>query len=1114
MRTSFGVVSLGLVVAAAAACSGHSRASAPGQTGSTAPASSPTLMGDRAMIVLLRDQLTGLDPSRAAARVRSAAIAASHAPIVAQLQGVKPRAVHSFETINGFGTTLSPAEVTSLQTRPEVLAVVPDRVIQLPTRRGKGAIRAQGAAAPTATAGSTPVLCNTLEPEALQLTNTAFLDPTTPQAQQVIDGNGQTVTGRGVTVGILADGLDTTVPGFVHTDGSPVFVDYQDFSGDPAGTPTAGGEMFGDASSIAAQDTPNGQVLNYDLSQYGGYTPLPSPCNIRVRGVAPSASLVGLKVFSNLGYTTTSAFVQAIEYAVVHDHVDVLNESFGGNVVADEARDPTSLANAAAVRAGVTVTVSTGDAGPNTIASPATDPNVIAAGASTQYRLYAQLGLGVAGLATGWVDDNVSTFSSGGFAQRRPRTVDVLAPGDLGWALCSTNNALYQDCGNFNGGASPLEIFGGTSEAAPLTAGTAALVIQAYRSTHGGQSPSPALVKSIILSNASDVGAPADEQGAGRIDALAAVNTALSVQDQNGAPGPHGTGLLVSPNALPLTANPGDTIQSSFQLTNTGTSTLELQPALQQLGPAVAGQTLTEQLSAADAPIVAPTFVVPAGVAHLDASIAFAPVQSTGQTLVILGLIDPDGRDVAFSYPQGDGSGYGEVEVANPTAGTWTALIYTVTSGAGSYTGPVQLTWAAENYVPFGSVSPSKVKLPAGSSAWVTATFQAPSQPGDTAAAVRFPGSALAEIPVTLRTLVPIGPRGAAFSGTLTGGNARQDASPTQTFAFDLPPGHDDLALSLSVPEAGYTLAGYLVDPNGNVLDSVTNVDATETAQNSLQLFRAAPEAGRWRFVLVELQAAGTRTSIEFSAQIALDSASVSAAGLPRSTHTRVSASTGLPVTVTVTNTGSLAKAYFADARLSTLVYATLPQAGCSSTTTLPGFCSLVDVPTEVAAIQLQAQSTGPINMDAAPLAGDPDLWASPVGRNTVAAYLQAPEIPFGWWFMEPAPVGPFGAAGAPTQPITTTVTVAMQAFDPSVTASSGDYWADVVEGTTTYLPLVLAPGASGAITLLIKPSAQSVGQSVQGTLYVDTQNPGNLEDADGTGDEVVGLPYAYTVAR
>ena len=60
-------------------------------------------------------------------------------------------------------------------------------------------------------------------------------------------------------------------------------MDYQDFSGDPAGTPTAGGEAFGDASSIAAQDMPNGAILTFDISQYVNPAhALPSPCNIRI----------------------------------------------------------------------------------------------------------------------------------------------------------------------------------------------------------------------------------------------------------------------------------------------------------------------------------------------------------------------------------------------------------------------------------------------------------------------------------------------------------------------------------------------------------------------------------------------------------------------------------------------------------------------------------------------------------------------------------------------------------------------------------------------------------------------------------------------------------------
>ena len=54
-------------------------------------------------------------------------------------------------------------------------------------------------------------------------------------------------------------------------------------------------------------------------------------CLIRILGMAPGAALIGLKVLGQANATTTSAFVQAIDYAVNVDKVDVLNESFGGN---------------------------------------------------------------------------------------------------------------------------------------------------------------------------------------------------------------------------------------------------------------------------------------------------------------------------------------------------------------------------------------------------------------------------------------------------------------------------------------------------------------------------------------------------------------------------------------------------------------------------------------------------------------------------------------------------------------------------------------------------------------------------------------------------------------
>src|SRR5699024_10194692 len=95
------------------------------------------------------------------------------------------------------------------------------------------------------------------------------------------------------------------------------------------------------------------------------------------------------------------------------------------------------------------------------------------------------------------------------------------------WAECSTNTAIYTECENAIGGSTiGLEDFGGTSESAPLTAGTAALVIQAYRQAHGGKTPKPAVVRQIIFSSATDLGISAENQGAGLLNALRAVQMA------------------------------------------------------------------------------------------------------------------------------------------------------------------------------------------------------------------------------------------------------------------------------------------------------------------------------------------------------------------------------------------------------------------------------------------------------------------------------------------------------------------------------------------------------------------------------------------------------------
>ena len=1120
-------------------------------SGLSAPAK-PAAAPMHNVIVILRDQRPDLPPTRGAREARAVTLAAAQSPIVAHMQASGAPKIRGFAMINAVAATVSDSEAEQLAAHPLVQAVVPDKVLKLKTQRAR--VSSQWSGGNGGGGGSSAALCNTLEPEALQLMQVAYLDPSKPQAQRIIDGNGELVTGKGVKVAWLADGMDPTLPGFTHTDGTPVFIDYQNFNGDPAGTPTGGAEAFGDASSIAAQDTPNGKVLTFDISTFvNAAHPLPSPCNIRIRGVAPGASVVGLNVFSSIGISTTSNFVQAIEYAVIHDDVDVINESFGANPYPDTDNDPIALADQAAVAAGVTVVVSTGDAGYNgTMGTPSTDAAVISSGATTQFRGYAQTGEGATILANnGWISDNISALSSGGFSMSGPRVPDTVAPGDLGWALCSTNISLYFECTNFQtpAAAAPIQLFGGTSQSSPLTAGAAALVIQAYRSTHGGKSPSPALVKKILMSSATDLGAPPTEEGAGLINAYQAVKTALSVWDENGHGwGSGGGGLLNSPTSVSIEDFPRASESVTVAITNTGASKENLQPTLQALGPPIASQALTLTLNPATDPTfvdesgfvrayVTQTFVVPAGAQHLDAAIAYLSPFYAPAVLARLTLVDPRGRNAAYTLPQGAGSGYGHVDVVNPVAGTWTAIIWTRGVVGIGYSGPVQFSWTAENYVTLGSVSPASFDLAPGETQYVRARFTMPSQPGDQGIAIRFASSSWgsgswsgdhgadhashSEIPIALRTLIPIRHDGASFSGTLTGGNGRPGAGPTQTFAFDVPKGVDNMSLNLEITDPLYLLEGLLIDPNGMQLSVEGNVDANGNSTGAMQLSRANPQPGRWQFILLlNFYTSGKQISLPFNAQIGFNTAQVSASALPNDPATKLSAS-GAPIVVpiTITNNGGLAQAYFADARLDAKTALALGAfSACAPVPTLPYGCFGTYLPTQVHSVEFLAQSTVPITMDANNLVGyivgatgAPDIYSKPIGPDTVAASITEPEVPWSLWAIYPSEIGPYGAAGAPTVPVVAEAILRLKAFDASVSSNTGDFWADVTFGTNTTNNLqnllLLSPGQTGVIHVTITPNPAQVGTTVRGHIFIDTFN-GTV----GTGDEVVRIPYSYTV--
>ena len=295
----------------------------------------------------------------------------------------------------------------------------------------------------------------------------------------------------------------------------------------------------------------------YDLADYTVHH-LTQPCKIKLEGIAPQVNLTAYKVYADNDFTTTSAFLQAIDYAVNVDHVNVLNEEAGSFPMPDTSADLIKTANANAMAAGVTITVPSYDSGlTNTIWSPASQPGVISVGASTTFRSYAQSdeagfwGIG----ATGWVSDNISSLSSGGSTEQG-RGIDIVAPGDLDWIACTG-----ADCHTAAGTHTGLMLEGGTSEAGPIVAAVAALVIQSYRAAHGGASPSPAQVDSLIDGTADDLDYPGAQQGAGLVDAYRAVAAARAM-----------SGVVASTDQLDAIGNPGSGRNFSVTLTNTGSS--------------------------------------------------------------------------------------------------------------------------------------------------------------------------------------------------------------------------------------------------------------------------------------------------------------------------------------------------------------------------------------------------------------------------------------------------------------------------------------------------------------------------------------------------------------
>ncbi|HEY7815105.1 MAG TPA: hypothetical protein VIC62_17800, partial [Nakamurella sp.] len=781
----------------------------------------------------------------------------------------------------------------------------------------------------------------------------------------------------------------------------------------------------------------------------------------------------------------------------------------------------------AAVAAGVVVVASSGDAGyTNTIGSPASDPNVISAGASTQFQFYAQTNYAAADYFSTkpWLNNNISSLSSSGFTETG-RTIDLLAPGDLSFASCDAS-PVFAGCVNFKGQSSSVEEAGGTSESSPFVAGAAALVIQAYRQTHGGATPTPALVKQILVSTASDIGAPADEQGAGLLNSYKAVQLAESVQTADGTPAQTGNTLLKSAGQLNAVALPGTKEHFPVTITNTGGGRENVSIVGRAIGPDRNVQTGSVTLSDSSSPqftnyqgitnnYATFTFHVAPGQNRLDASIAYPgnPAKGNNQRVRLI-LINPGGRFAAHSLPQGVGN-YGNVDVTNPVGGTWTGVIFSDVSTSNGTVGTIPWRVATQKYTQFGTISTGFVSLKAGQSKTITVSARTPASPGDASASIVFSTGFAANtstIPVTLRSEVDVA-GGGTFGGVLNGGNGRSPGEgQVDYYEFNMGSGVNNITTDVSLTnDAGDPVGAYLVDPNGDVAGYGQN-SINGTQGTSLTAWAVNPIQGTWTLIVDFAEpVAGDEVSQPFTGSVAFNAVNVSAAGMPDSAGTTLPAGQPVTVPVTITNNGAQAEDFFVDPRLdssTTLALAPYSQASGLSLPLVVG-PPVWFMPTEASAVSVAATASLPIMFDYEPNTGDPDLVSS-VGTSASGSYTPAAgNLTNGFWAATPSEIGPY-PGGAPAGTVSMSMSATFKAFDSAMTSSTGDLEPAAVNPATTFSPAVINPGQSATINVTITPSGPA-GSVVSGTLYVDDFLTNVPAYGQQGADEMGAIPYTYT---
>jgi hypothetical protein len=385
-------------------------------------------------------------------------------------------------------------------------------------------------------------------------------------------------------------------------------------------------------------------------------------------------------------------------------------------------------------------------------------------------------------------------------------------------------------------------------------------------------------------------------------------------------------------------------------------------------------------------------------------------------------------------------------------------------------------------------------------------------------------------VSAVIRTVIDTANNHGAYSGVVTGGNAR-GVTPGETFSyqFNVPKSWDDLQVSTEFannPNSFIDLV--LIDPNGELSDVVSNATLNQaqtglTLTKDLQSFTADPVPGLWHMVVVvQNPVSGTAIEQPFTGHVTDRGVRVNSHQLPDSNSTKLAVGVPASYDLKVTNPGVQPIFVGVDPRLEkTVTLRAVPIQGQETFALPPDPAEepVYQAPPDTQSLTVTAESTTPAQLELQGSAAGFDLFGdlSSAQQGSTLSVAKVSEsgkgnyISRGIWFTNMQQIGPFPEA-APAGESTLSASMRTFAFDPTVTSEPGDPYGNSVDPNAPIGPAVeIDPGQTATITVTITPTAKGSASGILNLVTVPNlpTGAGGLP-FNGTGEVVATVPYKY----